>query len=147
MPLRLVFMGTPDFAVPTLSEIAGRGHDIAAVYTRAPKPAGRGMDLKASPVEREARLLGLPPETLLTFGVMIFTVLMPIFVSKAKPYLDALVYMQDHAEIDYLRTLPRNTFTHADLRSLLENTLVVSNSTTCPALSESGAPPPSGMGS
>ena len=56
---------------------------------------------------------------------MIFTVLMPIFVSKAKPYLDALVFMQDHAEIDYLRTLPRNTFTQADLRSLLENTLVV----------------------
>ena len=40
MPLRLVFMGTPDFAVPTLLEIVGRGHEIAAVYTRAPKPAG-----------------------------------------------------------------------------------------------------------
>jgi methionyl-tRNA formyltransferase len=38
MSLRLVFMGTPDFAVPTLVEIAGRGHDVAAVYTRAPKP-------------------------------------------------------------------------------------------------------------
>jgi hypothetical protein len=79
--------------------------------------------LRSAPVL--ARWLGLPYETLLTFGVMIFTVLMPIFVSKAKPYLDALVYMQDHAEIDYLRTLPRNTFTQADLRSLLENTLVV----------------------
>ena len=69
MPLRLVFMGTPDFAVPTLTEIAGRGHEVAAVYTRAAKPAGRGMDLKASPVEREARLLGLPvltPRTLRT---------------------------------------------------------------------------------
>ncbi len=41
MPLRLIFMGTPDFAVPTLAEIVGRGHDVAAVYTRAPKPAGR----------------------------------------------------------------------------------------------------------
>ena len=40
MPLRLVFMGTPDFAVPTLLDLVGRGHDIAAVYTRAPKPAG-----------------------------------------------------------------------------------------------------------
>jgi methionyl-tRNA formyltransferase len=60
MPLRLIFMGTPDFAVPTLLEIAGRGHDIAAVYTRAPKPAGRrGLELTASPVEREARRLGL----------------------------------------------------------------------------------------
>ncbi len=72
-----------------------------------------------------AQRLGLPAETLITFGVMIMTVLMPLFVSKAKPYLDALVYMQDHAEIDYLRALPRSTFTHTDLRSLLENTLVV----------------------
>jgi hypothetical protein len=56
---------------------------------------------------------------------MIMTVLMPIFVSRAKPYLDALVFTQDHAEIDYLRALPRSTFTQTDLRSLLENTLVV----------------------
>jgi methionyl-tRNA formyltransferase len=61
MPLRLIFMGTPDFAVPTLLEIAGRGHEIAAVYTRAPKPAGRrGLELVPSPVEREARRLGFP---------------------------------------------------------------------------------------
>ena len=60
MPLRLIFMGTPDFAVPTLLELAGHGHDIAAVYTRAPKPAGRrGLELMPSPVEREARRLGL----------------------------------------------------------------------------------------
>jgi methionyl-tRNA formyltransferase len=59
MPLRLVFMGTPDFAVPTLLELVGQGHDVAAVYTRAPKPAGRGMDLAPSPVEREARRFGL----------------------------------------------------------------------------------------
>jgi methionyl-tRNA formyltransferase len=60
MPLRLVFMGTPEFAVPTLVEIVGRGHDVAAVYTRAPKPAGRrGMELTPSAVEREARRLGL----------------------------------------------------------------------------------------
>jgi methionyl-tRNA formyltransferase len=69
MPLRLVFMGTPDFAVPTLAAIAGRGHDVAAVYTRAPQPAGRGMELRPSPVEREARLAGiavLTPKTLRT---------------------------------------------------------------------------------
>jgi len=61
MPLRLVFMGTPDFAVPTLAEIVGRGHDVAAVYTRAPKPAGRrGLELQPTPVEREARRFGLP---------------------------------------------------------------------------------------
>ena len=53
-------MGTPDFAVPTLLELASRC-DIAAVYTRAPKPAGRrGLELTPSPVEREARRLGLP---------------------------------------------------------------------------------------
>jgi methionyl-tRNA formyltransferase len=69
MPLRLVFMGTPDFAVPTLLELVGQGHDVAAVYTRAPKPAGRGMDLAPSPVEREARRFGLEvrsPKTLKT---------------------------------------------------------------------------------
>jgi methionyl-tRNA formyltransferase len=69
MPLRLVFMGTPDFAVPTLSELAAHGHEIAAVYTRAPKPAGRGMKEQVTPVEREARRLGIPvltPKTLRT---------------------------------------------------------------------------------
>src|SRR5712691_451465 len=67
MPLRLVFMGTPEFAVPTLTEIVGRGHEVVAVYTRAAKPAGRGMELKPSPIEREARRLRLPvltPKTL-----------------------------------------------------------------------------------
>jgi methionyl-tRNA formyltransferase len=69
MPLRLVFMGTPDFAVPTLAAIVGRGHDVAAVYTRAPQPAGRGMELRPSPVENEARRAGiavLTPKTLRT---------------------------------------------------------------------------------
>src|SRR5581483_5049117 len=67
MPLRLVFMGTPDFAVPTLIEIVGRGHEVVAVYTRAAKPAGRGMEMQVSPVEREARRFGIPvltPKTL-----------------------------------------------------------------------------------
>jgi methionyl-tRNA formyltransferase len=67
MPLRLVFMGTPDFAVPSLTAIVGRGYNVAAVYTRAPRPAGRGMELQLSPVEREARRLGievLTPKTL-----------------------------------------------------------------------------------
>jgi methionyl-tRNA formyltransferase len=60
LALRLVFMGTPDFAVPTLAEIVGGGHDVVAVYTRAPQPAGRGMALKSSPVAREAERFGLP---------------------------------------------------------------------------------------
>src|SRR6476660_8286413 len=61
--MRLIFMGTPDFAVPTLVELAARGHDIVAVYTRAPKPGGRGLDLQPTPVEREARRLSLPVHT------------------------------------------------------------------------------------
>ena len=61
--MRLIFMGTPDFALPTLIELAARGHEIAAVYTRAAKPAGRGMDLQRTPIEREARRLALPVRT------------------------------------------------------------------------------------
>jgi methionyl-tRNA formyltransferase len=69
MPLRLIFMGTPDFAVPTLKALHNHGYNIAAVYTRAPKPAGRGMKLQPSPVEVEARRLNIPvftPTTLKT---------------------------------------------------------------------------------
>ncbi len=63
MPLRLIFMGTPEFAVPTLAEIVGRGHEVVAVYTRAAKPAGRGMAPKPTPVEREASRFGLTVHT------------------------------------------------------------------------------------
>src|SRR6266516_1834046 len=69
MPLRLIFMGTPDFAVPTLLELVAHGHEVAAVYTRVAKPAGRGMKLQPTPVEIEARRLGIPvltPSTLKT---------------------------------------------------------------------------------
>jgi methionyl-tRNA formyltransferase len=69
MPLRVVFMGTPDFAVPTLSEIVGQGHEVVTVYTRPPAAAGRGMALKPSPVHRMAERFGLPvltPTTLRT---------------------------------------------------------------------------------
>ena len=65
--MRLIFLGTPDFAVPTLLALADAGHDIAAAYTRAPKPAGRGMALQPTPVEREARRLALPVLTPKTF--------------------------------------------------------------------------------
>ncbi|WP_353643374.1 methionyl-tRNA formyltransferase [Mesorhizobium sp. WSM2239] len=59
MPLRIIFMGTPDFSVPTLRALAGAGHEIAAVYTQPPRPAGRrGLDLTPSPVQREAERLG-----------------------------------------------------------------------------------------
>src|SRR6267378_7512287 len=70
MPLRLIFMGTPDFSVPTLLELVAHGHEIVAVYTRAPKPGGRrGLQLQPTPVEEEARRLGIPvltPATLRT---------------------------------------------------------------------------------
>ena len=58
--MRIVFMGTPDFAVPTLDRLHADGHTIIAVYTRAPARAGRGMALKLSPVHARAEALGLP---------------------------------------------------------------------------------------
>jgi methionyl-tRNA formyltransferase len=54
MTFRLAFMGTPDFAVPTLAELVARGHDIACVYTQPPRPKGRGLETVASPVHRFA---------------------------------------------------------------------------------------------
>jgi methionyl-tRNA formyltransferase len=63
MALRLVFMGTPDFAVPTLMEIVAQSHDVAAVYSRAPQPAGRGMAERPSPVALQAQRFGLPVVT------------------------------------------------------------------------------------
>lgn len=69
MSLRLIFMGTPDFAVPTLLELAAHGHEIVAAYTREPKPAKRGMKLQETPVALAAKQLGIPvltPKTLKT---------------------------------------------------------------------------------
>jgi methionyl-tRNA formyltransferase len=60
LALRLVFMGTPDFAVPTLVEIIGSGHEVVAVYTRAPQPAGRGMAPRPSSIARQAEQHRLP---------------------------------------------------------------------------------------
>jgi methionyl-tRNA formyltransferase len=60
-------MGTPDFAVPTLVELAGAGHQIVAVYSRPPQPSGRGLAPQPSAVARQAERLGLPiltPKTL-----------------------------------------------------------------------------------
>ena len=70
MSLRIIFMGTPAFAVPTLTEIIGQGHEVVAVYTRAPAPGGRrGLDLVPSPVQQAAERFGirvLTPKTLRT---------------------------------------------------------------------------------
>ena len=65
--MRIVFMGTPDFAVPTLSALLAAGHKAVAVYSRAPRPAGRGMGERKSPVHAYADAAGLPvltPRTL-----------------------------------------------------------------------------------
>jgi methionyl-tRNA formyltransferase len=58
--LRVVFMGTPDFAVPTLAAILDAGHEVAAVYTRPPRPAGRGMAERRSPVHEMALANAIP---------------------------------------------------------------------------------------
>ncbi len=60
MALRIVFMGTPDFAVPTLQAILGAGHEVVSVYTQPPRAAGRGMALRKSPVHQAAEQAGLP---------------------------------------------------------------------------------------
>ena len=61
--MRIAFMGTPDFAVPTLDVLAEAGHDIVAVYSQPPRPAGRGKALRPSPVQEVAEALGLPVRT------------------------------------------------------------------------------------
>jgi methionyl-tRNA formyltransferase len=61
--LKIVFMGTPDFAVPVLDAVHAAGHRIAAVYSQPPRPAGRGMTELKSPVQQRAEALGLPVQT------------------------------------------------------------------------------------
>jgi methionyl-tRNA formyltransferase len=61
--LKIIFMGTPDFAVPTLTEIVAAGHELVAVYTRAPKPAGRGQAERKSPIHLAAEGFGIPVRT------------------------------------------------------------------------------------
>lgn len=56
-------MGTPDFAVPTLTEIAASGHEVVAVYTQPPRPAGRGHAMRKSPVHETAEGFGIPVRT------------------------------------------------------------------------------------
>src|SRR5918997_2483670 len=57
--MRIAFMGTPEFAVPTLEALVAAGHDVAAVYSQPPRPAGRGKGLKASPVQQRAEGIGI----------------------------------------------------------------------------------------
>jgi len=68
MALRIIFMGTPEFSVPTLRALKDAGHDIVAVYSQPPRPGGRrGLDLQKSPVHQAAELLGIPVFTPLNF--------------------------------------------------------------------------------
>jgi methionyl-tRNA formyltransferase len=61
--MRLAFMGSPDFAVPTLAALIEAGHEIACVFSQPPKPAGRGQTLRATPVQAFAEARGLPTRT------------------------------------------------------------------------------------
>jgi len=63
MSLRIAFMGTPDFAVPSLSEILSAGHDVVCVYTQPPRRAGRGKALRKSPVHEFADIMGIEART------------------------------------------------------------------------------------
>jgi methionyl-tRNA formyltransferase len=63
MSLRVVFMGTPDFAVPSLAELLSNGYDVVRVYTQPPRPSGRGKKLTKSPVHQFAEIMGIPVET------------------------------------------------------------------------------------
>ena len=65
-PLRLIYMGTADFAVPALEALAQSRHEVAAVFTQPARPAGRGMKPRPSPIERSASALGLPISTPIT---------------------------------------------------------------------------------
>lgn len=66
--LRIVFLGTPEFAVPTLLEIIGQGHEVVACYTQPPRPAGRrGLELKKSPVHEKSITFGIPVNTPVSF--------------------------------------------------------------------------------
>lgn len=58
--MRLIYMGTPDFAVPALDALYAAGHEIVCVYTQPPRPAGRGKKPRPSPVQSRAEALGLP---------------------------------------------------------------------------------------
>ncbi len=64
--MRLAFMGTPEFAVPTLDALLSAGHEVVAVYSQPPRPAGRGKALRPSPVQARAEAAGIEVRTPLT---------------------------------------------------------------------------------
>ena len=96
MSLRLAFMGTPDFAVPSLAVLLDAGHQIARVYTQPPRPAGRGKQDRPSPVHDFAAANGLAvetPETLkgdaVAFGEVDLVVVVAYGLILPRPVLEA----------------------------------------------------------
>ena len=79
MTLRVIFMGSPVFAVPTLAEIIGAGHEVVAVYAQPPRPAGRGQAERLQPVHKFAQDAGLP-----------------VFTPRGLRVADAVEQMQAH---------------------------------------------------
>jgi len=65
--MRIAFMGTPDFAVPTLDALIAAGHQVVAVYSRPPRPAGRGKALSPTPVQKRAEAAGIEVRTPASF--------------------------------------------------------------------------------
>ena len=64
MAMRIIFMGTPEFSVPTLKALYLAGHDIVACYSQPPRPAGRrGLEVVKSPIHQAAEALGIPVYT------------------------------------------------------------------------------------
>ena len=61
--MRIIYMGTPDFAVPALVALAKAGHEIVGVYSQPPRPAGRGKALRPSPVQAQAEQMGIEVRT------------------------------------------------------------------------------------
>ncbi len=86
---------------------------------------GVSINLFLQVVPIMASVTQLPADIWSVFGIMMMTVVMPMLVTRVKPFLDQFIYANDHEDIDYLRTLPRTTFTQTDLRRFLENSLTV----------------------
>ena len=61
--MKIIFMGTPEFSVPPLDALVAAGHEIVAVYTQPPRPAGRGKKDRPTPVHQRAEALGIPVRT------------------------------------------------------------------------------------
>ena len=75
--MRLAFMGTPDFAVPSLAELIASGHEIVAVYSQPPRPKGRGQKLTPSPVHAFAEAMGLPEFDAAAFAAKVEEIQVP----------------------------------------------------------------------